>query len=469
MTDLETLLKSVLDEITPTPDEREKIRRVYEVIKNRLEEHLRRNNVSAEVTLQGSVAHDTWLRGDRDIDVFVLYPEDWSVADVKTKGFELIKEAVRDVGRVEIRYAEHPYIRLFVDDVEADIVPAYKLSSPSRIRTAVDRTPFHTEFVNSHLKGGLNNDVRLLKKFMKGIGSYGAEIKTKGFSGYAVELLVIAYGGFLNVLRAASEWRPPVYVNTLGEEGLFRRAVEILTKKYPDSVIYMPDPVDHGRNVTAAVSFEKLARFILASKCFLRRPSKTFFENRVEYDVEALERSLGSRCIVVVEVESEKPLPPEVVWGEVDRVRDRCVKLLSGHDFVVYHSSAWTDDSRKGVIVVELDECVKPAYKLYEGPPFSELDRVSDFISKHIGKSVKLWLDRDGRLMSISKRPVLRAVELLESKQREYLVSPHFKSSRPVIYELTLTKLREITSKYGEEFLRATLGKVESWLLECMS
>jgi tRNA nucleotidyltransferase (CCA-adding enzyme) len=469
VTGIDELLGSVLREITPIEEERKKILQVFEKIRDALEKHLHRVGVRAEVTLQGSIAHETWLRGDRDLDVFVLYPEEWSVSDVKERGFQLIKEAVENIGRVEVRYAEHPYVRVVVDDVEADIVPAFKLKSPVNIRTAVDRTPFHTQFVVEHLKNGLNNDVRLLKKFMKTVGVYGAEVKTKGFSGYAAELLVIKYGGFLNTLKAASEWRPPVYVNTLGDEALFRDVVRRLVEKYPESIIYMPDPVDPSRNVTAAVSIEKLSTFILSAKCFLEKPSLRYFEDVGEGEPADIAETIDERCVILVEVEASTRLPPEVIWGELDRIRDRCVKFLVNHDFNVYYSTVWTDESKRGVVVLELDECEKPAYKLYEGPPFTDLNRVIDFTRKHAGKSVKIWLSREGKLMSISRRSARNSLDLLATRYNEYLVSPHFKNSKPVIYRVTRGNIEALASKYGFNVLKDLTRKIEPWLLECTS
>jgi tRNA nucleotidyltransferase (CCA-adding enzyme) len=63
--------------------------------------------------------------------------------------------------------------------------------------SATDRTPF-IHYVKKRLGKTLQDDVRLLKKFMQGIKVYGAEIKTGGFSGYLCELLILHYGSFAN-------------------------------------------------------------------------------------------------------------------------------------------------------------------------------------------------------------------------------------------------------------------------------
>ena len=53
--------------------------------------------------------------------------------------------------------------------------------------------------------------MRLLKKFLKSVGVYGAEIATSGFSGYVTEILILKYGSFESVLQEIS--------NISGREG----------------------------------------------------------------------------------------------------------------------------------------------------------------------------------------------------------------------------------------------------------
>ena len=91
----------------------------------------------------------------------------------------------------------------------------------------------------------------------------GANSAIGGFSGYLVEILCIKYGGFLNLVKEMSQWRPPVLINKID--------------KAPDSPIMICDPVDDKRNVAAGVTLKGLGTAILASKSFLDRPSMNFF------------------------------------------------------------------------------------------------------------------------------------------------------------------------------------------------
>jgi tRNA nucleotidyltransferase (CCA-adding enzyme) len=60
--------EEVLRRIRPTPEERAYIRTIGE----RLIEAVERSGV-AKAMMVGSVARDTFVRGDRDLDIFILF------------------------------------------------------------------------------------------------------------------------------------------------------------------------------------------------------------------------------------------------------------------------------------------------------------------------------------------------------------------------------------------------------------
>jgi len=457
----------VLEEIKPKPEEYELLARAYSVLKESLLRALSRHGVNAEVTLQGSVEHDTWLSGDRDLDVFVLFPGDWSREDLEKKGLPIIIEGASEVGEVEIRYAEHPYVRVKFMSVEADVVAGLKLPRPDLAKTAVDRTPFHTEFIKRALSREQRDHVRLLKKFMKAIGVYGAEVKTRGFSGYAAELLVYAYGGFREVLKAASGWKPPVFVNTIGER-LTRDLIKELKSRYPDSVIFVPDPVDHLRNVTASVSPKSLFTFILASKCYLANPSVEFFREPLEPSLEELVEATVGRCILLLRYDLRERLPPDIVWGEAWRVASTAERTLAVHDLRVLDYSAWTNEKDVVVVGLELERCALPAYKHYGGPCLQHEDeRIINFIKKHFRRGYGPWIGRDGCLNSLDARAKVDVVEIVATRWQEFTVSPHLRTVKPVVSYATREVLEELLKMGAGRWLREFILKTPSWMEKC--
>ncbi|MDT7890306.1 MAG: nucleotidyltransferase domain-containing protein, partial [Desulfurococcales archaeon] len=204
-----------LERLRPREEEIREAFRVYGLLRERLGRAFPGDLFSIE--LYGSIAKGTAISGDLDLDIFVLVPREYGRDWIKRSFVEKAREALRDIP-LEERYAEHPYLRARIDSIEADIVPAIRISRASEAITAADRTPFHTEYVRRMLSSDGRDHVRLLKKFMKGIGVYGAEIRVGGFSGYVAELLVISLGGFIGVIENSSRWKPPVVIIPPGSD-----------------------------------------------------------------------------------------------------------------------------------------------------------------------------------------------------------------------------------------------------------
>jgi tRNA nucleotidyltransferase (CCA-adding enzyme) len=459
--------KKVLEMLKPKREEYELIENVYKKIADKIGEKASNSGIQVEVTLQGSIAHDTWLSGDRDLDIFVLFPLTLTLEELRAKGFNILLEAAKEIGRYELRFAEHPYVRVFVNGVEADLVPAFKVPDPGKIVSAVDRTPFHTEYINKTLTPEDRDQVRLLKKFMKTIGVYGAELKTKGFSGYAVELLVAKYKSFRKILEEASNWEIPIFINTLENVDweVFKKK---LRRKYPDSVIYMPDPVDPLRNVTANVSLKTLSTFILGARCYLNSPSIDFFNAKPQpVSIDEVVKHSTDRCLVVLKYTLSDPPPPDVLWGELQRVETNVVNLLNNRDFEIIDSSTWTNEKDVAYIILEASLCSIPEYKLYIGPRVTVRERSESFISKHSQNEYGPWIGKDGRLRSLRKRRTSSIVDALREFTSEYNSPPHLKPITPSVSRLNLEITEEIVEKGGYAWLVEFVLKKPSWMAKC--
>ena len=380
---LEKLLSEVLEELSPKDHERKKVGQIVHLFLTRISDICRELNVNARPEVQGSIAKDTWISGDRDIDIFIIFPKTTPVDKVKTLGFEIAKKAAGS-NYIEC-YAEHPYVRAFVDDYAIDIVPCSEFDPKSpKPLTSVDRTPLHTRFIKERFDDRLRAEVRLLKGFLKGIGAYGAEIKVSGFSGYLCELLVLHYGSFLDVLRSARSWRPFLTVIDVAKH--YEDPKQVL--KLFNSPLVVVDPVDKNRNVAAALSLEKLSLFMLASMLFLLKPSKLFFEPEERLLAEATEEDLRSyiekgKTTLLAIATTLKPSPPDILWGQIRRSCNGIVKLLEQEGFKVLRWSAWSDDEKEVVLLIELESNVITPTIKHLGPPITSVEDVLKFVHKH--------------------------------------------------------------------------------------
>ena len=137
----------VLSRIVPNEDENTQIIRVAEDVKNRVAETAVSLGVDVEPLLVGSVAKGTHLTNP-DIDIFVLFPTSTEREKLEDYGLKIGRAVLEDP---EERYAEHPYIWGTFGGFIVEIVPCYRIKDPSQKMSAVDRTPFHTVYVQNVL------------------------------------------------------------------------------------------------------------------------------------------------------------------------------------------------------------------------------------------------------------------------------------------------------------------------------
>lgn len=416
MGELEELLSEVLRRETPSPAERERAERIASRVVEALRGAARALGVGAAVEIEGSFAKDTWLSGDVDVDVFLLFDPSVPLEELRSRGLEIAKMAAGALGAGwRERYASHPYLTLEVEGFEVDVVPAYRVPSPAHIKSPVDRTPFHTAYVRSKLEAdpALKGEVRLLKRFAKGVGVYGAEIKVEGFSGYLVELLVIHYGSFLRVLEAASSWRP--YRTVVDVEGHYSSPREALARFRAPLVVV--DPVDPKRNVASPVSLDSMARFIAAARAFLRGPSLAFFyppppERR------PLSELLEGRALAAVKLRVP-PLPEDVLWGQAKRALKALSHGLERFGFTVFNASAWAGEGEL-VLLFELESLELPPLEKHYGPPVYS-DHDVRFLSKYAagGCAAGPYIEGD-KWVVIRPRAARSAREVLAKLLRTY-------------------------------------------------
>jgi tRNA nucleotidyltransferase (CCA-adding enzyme) len=157
----------ILLKISPTAEERKKILAIAKELERKVAVSAKKKGVEAVVRVEGSVAKDTWLKEEPDIDVFMCLPPTIPRKTLGAVSLEIAREATDGWPQVE-RFAEHPYLEAFVEGFRVNIVPCY-CAGQGEWLSATDRTPFHTDYVNKRLNANLRSEVRLLKRFLQGI------------------------------------------------------------------------------------------------------------------------------------------------------------------------------------------------------------------------------------------------------------------------------------------------------------
>ena len=387
MTKLESVLKEAEALVVPSPEEESELKGVAEKVLRKVEAASVPFKEVTDVILGGSFAKQTWLPATRgtnaDIDVFVKIAKEVDDKRFEVVGLRVGREASRGY-RHGKKYAQHPYTEATVEGIKVNIVPCYDVG-PGEWRSAADRSPYHVDFVKGNLDEKKRTQVRLLKRFMKTVGVYGAEIESEGFSGYAAEVLVHNHGSLEGVLRFFAGLKPS------GE-----------------TLLSLKDPIDSDRELAKAISKETVARMVLASRAFLDRPDRAYFEG-----VKRRVRKALVRRLYVIRFD-HRPLSEDTLWGELKKSTRQIVRHLELRGFAVIRASAASDNAGKSAIIL-LPEAVRlPDLEERVGPSVELSTEVHNFLAKNRARAELLWAGEDARVHLLQKRQHTELGRLLE-------------------------------------------------------
>ncbi len=382
----------VLAKVKPTSATVEEVKKVAEELKQRLDSI---SEGRYRPLLVGSVPKETFLNNP-DIDIFILFPQECTLQELKEVGLSVGDELLQDT--VE-KYAEHPYTHGKYKGYDVDIVPCFEVRDIEDMKSSVDRTPLHTEYILSHLEEGQKDEVILSKAFLKGIGAYSAESRVQGFSGYLCELLVLEYGGFVDVLKAASGWKFGETISKSADDHDFGEPLVLI------------DPVDPRRNVASALSEYNFYLFIYASRSYLEDASiKFFFPEKITIkDSNELKLEIKDRGTHLIDITIPCPdVVDDNLYPQVHKARRALYDCLARNDFSVLHQGDQVVDGSIH-LMFELKNGTLPSIIKHEGPPIGN-PHTESFENKY-GSGIYI---EDGRLMVDRTRKVKTAKEAVK-------------------------------------------------------
>jgi len=337
-----------------------------------------------EIRVVGSVVRSTQLRGDSDIDIFLLFSKTKPREQITKEGLEYAKKLVTcKEDRYEIKYAQHPYTRIYLGTigVKADIVPAFNIDNIEDMGTAVDRSPMHADFINAHFTDAQRDDVRLMKYLLKSQNIYGAEVKTSGFSGYLCELLVYQYGSLFKLLESAAEFKLPIMLDPKNKVALQDQS---LLKRFNSRFVVI-DPIDKNRNVAAGVSLESLAKFVIVAREFTERPSILFFRKRdvaPENSPALLKKFLVNSGLDMYVIVTNIPDKTEdVIWPQLRKVSEFIAGQVKRLSLNVYISIPVVVGDKGLLVFFAPKETITT--RLHDGPSAFIRKAQKEFVDAH--------------------------------------------------------------------------------------
>ena len=369
--------QAVLEDIKPTYEEKKHIEDVSAKIMNFLQNACDSEGIDADVTLVGSVAKNTALKGKSDIDIFIAFPLETDKQFLKKTGLDLAHKCCEEFeSEPQHHFASHPYVTTDIEGCEVDIVPCYAIEDGSQLKSAVDRTILHTRYVKENLSETQQDEVLLLKRFMAMTGTYGSEFKVGGFAGYLCELLIINYGTFENTLKEAISWK-------------FGHVIDLknynTSSQFKDSLIVI-DPTDENRNVAAALRIDKLAEFIQSARNYI------FSDNKKDYFY-PLNKNLNKKDILnefekrnsdLIAFRFNIPdIPLDTLHPQLRKTCQALERKLNDEEFNVFRADYWSDERDCCVILLEMASSNLNNVRVNVGPKVFITQACENFTAKY--------------------------------------------------------------------------------------
>jgi tRNA nucleotidyltransferase (CCA-adding enzyme) len=253
--------------------------------------------------------------------------------------------------------------------------------------------------MQSNLNENLKCQVRVLKKFLKAVGIYGSQIAVSGFSGYVTEVLILKYGSFKGVLQIFSDLKPNQIISL---ESPHEKVIEKFT-----SPIIILDPIDSNRNLGAAISADCVAKFVLASRQFLKNPSIKFMRKPGKPKSKSIKQIESNLLIIEFNIQKRSP---DILWGQIKRKLTSISKMLSNSRFEIIKKYCFTDEEKLGVFIFMIEFANLPKISIHKGPEVYLKAETESFINKRRGNSLMMWTDST-RILSIEDRKMISIKE----------------------------------------------------------
>ena len=420
------IIEKVREISIPTKQDEEKMKAISDNLLKLVKNEASKYAEVVSVELGGSYAKGTWLKGQLDLDIFVKMKKETEETKFEEVGKKIGFDSMKKF-KPYVRYSEHPYVEAKADGLRVNVVPCYDVIK-GEWKSAADRSSFHTRFILETLDHDKKNEVRLLKKFLRGVDIYGAEIAKEGFGGYVAEVLVYQYGSFLKVLEAAANFTQ-------------QQVIGSPTKKFETTLILI-DPVDCNRNLGTAISTQNVGKFILAARSFLKKPSLVFFNGK-----KPVMNTKNVKNTVIVKF-NYKSRSPDIIWGQVKRGATALAGQLELVGFEVLRKSAIVDEKSEAAMLFLLRSTMIEKFMIKNGPDVFRRSDSQSFILSN-SKNMLTWIDDYGKIRSMQEREFYDARKFLQYLLKKNLVKSGIPSGLRADIRLgfKVVKSSQVTSK----------------------
>jgi tRNA nucleotidyltransferase (CCA-adding enzyme) len=262
---LKKVLKEVLEKVSLSREETDKLNEISKKIISEL------RNVGFNANVGGSLAKGTMIKKNpQDVDVFVTFRDENEISRLS----DFLDKSDLEIKKI---HGSRDYYHILMDGIIIELIPVIEFSEPREAKNVTDFSLLHVKYIKKRISANkkLADEIKLAKTFCHANLCYGAESYIKGFSGYALELLVDYYCSFERMLKGLSKAKIPCIIDS-GKK--LKNPLKELNESKILSPVIIIDPTFKFRNAAAGLSNETFGRFVSAARAFLKNPSTKFFE-----------------------------------------------------------------------------------------------------------------------------------------------------------------------------------------------
>jgi tRNA nucleotidyltransferase (CCA-adding enzyme) len=381
---INSVLKHQISLISPSKQELSEIEKETREVVKELNKSIKKHKIKADIFIGGSYAKGTLIKKDKyDIDIFIRFDKNYEDNTISALLAKIVpKSSVkvhgsRDYFKIKIKNKE----KNKKINIEFEIIPTIKIKDPSQAKNITDLSYFHVNYVKKALKKNkrLKEEIMLAKAFTHFQDCYGAESYINGFSGYALELLIIYYKSFENFLKASRNAHIEKKKLIIDQAKLYKNKLEIL-REINEAKLHSPiiliDPTFRERNALAALSQETLDRFQKSTRDFLKNPSNKFFEKEDE------EQKLIKRYknkLIKIEITTKKQAG-DIAGTKLKKFYGFFIRELERYFNIQDRAFIYNEKTNQGKILLVAEQ---KKQIIFSGPPIEMKEQMKRFKLEH--------------------------------------------------------------------------------------
>lgn len=420
MTEVKEITNEIIEKLTPTT--------IYDsIIKDTLKnikEEIKKNKILAEPTIGGSYAKNTHIGDSFDCDIFIRFE---SIENYKKNLKTILTPIAKKLNStLDLVHGSRDYFQIKFENLTLEIIPVQKIKHPEEANHIMDYSPFHVTWVKEQLsKKPLQDDIRLMKQFLKANNLYGAESYVSGFSGHVNDILILYYGGFEKALNAISKWK--TNDKTIIDYSNFYKKMDVtffMNESKTQSPLIAVDPIDKNRNAAAALGKDCYKKLIKVAKEFLKKPNKSFFEKE-EISKETLQKKHKNNFIVEINV-TAKDGKTDVVGAKLVKALEYYDRRLTEEGFIIIDTEWKWDKEKDATFYLITKQQEIPENFLRKGPNVSMKEAIISFKTKN--KNAE-FIEEDGSLYVKLKRLFTNINEAIKAISQEKFLKEKIQDS----------------------------------------